>query len=78
MSPFSQIISFPILTVAATVESFFAVKLLADSYSLRERGYVVAGVFLANYGFLLFFWVVVYPIFLSPLCRLPGPKVTRL
>lgn len=77
MGQLEQILSFPGLTLAGIAESFLAIKLFPEYYSSQSHLSAVGFILLANYGFGLFFWLLIYPNFLSPLRNLPGPRVSR-
>jgi cytochrome P450 len=74
MSSIGKVVTLPVLTIAAAIESFLPVKLYGDEYTLRQQALYTAGVFFVNYGFFCLFWVFLHPFFLSPLSRLPGPR----
>ena len=71
----SRLFSFPGLTLAATVQSLLAIKMFPSHYSSGRQLLPVVVIFLANYVLGLAFWCILYPVFISPLRHLPGPKV---
>ncbi|KAF4450374.1 hypothetical protein F53441_6498 [Fusarium austroafricanum] len=74
MAVISKILTFPNLTLAAAVESFFAIKLFPEYYSTQSHLAAVATILLINYAFGVFFWAVLYPVLFSPLRHIPGPR----
>lgn len=76
MGHLEQILSLPGLTLMGIAESFLAIKLFPGYYSLQSPLSFLGLVIIANYGFGLFFWLFIYPNFISPLRNLPGPRVS--
>ena len=76
MGRLEQILSLPGLTLAGIAESFLAIKLFPDYYGSQSPLSFLGIVIIANYGFGLFFWLIIYPNFISPLRNLPGPRVS--
>ncbi|KAI8680921.1 hypothetical protein NCS55_00341000 [Fusarium keratoplasticum] len=70
----SKLLSFPNLTLAAIVESLLVIKLFPNYYSSQSHVAAVATILCVNYAFGIFFWALLYPVLLSPLRRIPGPK----
>lgn len=73
----SKLLSFPNLTLAAIVESLLVIKLFPNYYSSQSHVAAVATILCVNYAFGIFFWALLYPVLLSPLRRIPGPKVSN-
>jgi len=81
MGVLAQVFSFPGITLAAVVESLYAIRHYPDTFpklfeSKSHLG-IAAVIFLANYAFLGLFWGLIYPRLLSPLRHLPGPRVSK-
>ncbi|EXL39413.1 hypothetical protein FOCG_17985 [Fusarium oxysporum f. sp. radicis-lycopersici 26381] len=78
MAVVSKLLGFPSLTLAAVVESVFAIKLFPNYYSTQSHLAAVATILLVNYAFGIVFWVLLYPVLFSPLRRIPGPKASEI
>lgn len=76
MTILAQVFGLQSFMFGAAVESLVAIKLLPSYYSSQNHLSTVAVIFVANLAFYSFFWVLVYPNFLSPLRRIPGPRVS--
>lgn len=76
MLSWEQIISFPSLTLVATAEAMFFVNFFANGLTSQTRLICLIGIFLANYAIWPVYWIYIYRLYLSPLCDLPGPKVS--
>lgn len=76
MTLWGKVFGFPSLTLAAIPESLLAIKLFPDYYNSQSHLATVIAIIAVNYALGAFFWVVVYPNFLSPLRRIPGPRVS--
>jgi hypothetical protein len=81
MGVLAQVFSFPSITLAAAVESLYAIRHYPDTFpklfeSESHLG-IAAVIFLANWAFLGLFWGLIYPRLLSPLRHLPGPRVSK-
>ncbi|KAM0548806.1 hypothetical protein ACHAPJ_009662 [Fusarium lateritium] len=74
MAVVSKLLGFPSLTLAAVVESFLAIKLFPTYYSTQSHLAAVATIMAVNYAFGIILWTLLYPVFFSPLRRIPGPK----
>ncbi|KAI1317926.1 cytochrome P450 [Xylariaceae sp. FL0255] len=80
MGFFTQLFSFPNLTLAAAVESLVIIKVYGDSsplprlFETQSHLGTVATVFLANYAVFALVWGLLYPRLFSPLRNLRGPR----
>ncbi|KAF4126548.1 Cytochrome P450 [Geosmithia morbida] len=74
MATLSRVFSPAGLTLAATLQSTLAIKLLPSYYGSQNNLSSAAVIFLANYAMGVFFWAVIYPVLLSPLRHIPGPR----
>lgn len=72
-----KLFGFPSLTLAAAVEALAAIKLFPDYYGTQSHLAAVGTLLCANWAFGLVFWTLVYPRLLSPLRRIPGPRVSH-
>ncbi|RYC89441.1 hypothetical protein BFJ63_vAg7694 [Fusarium oxysporum f. sp. narcissi] len=74
MAVVSKLLGFPSLTLAAVIESFVAIKVFPDYYDSKSHLAAVFTILLVNYAFGIVFWGFLYPVFISPLRHIPGPR----
>ncbi|KAF4340270.1 isotrichodermin C-15 hydroxylase (cytochrome P-450 monooxygenase CYP65A1) [Fusarium beomiforme] len=74
MAVISKLLGFPNLTLAAVVEAFIAIKAFPDYYDTKSHLAAVGSILLINYVVGVLFWGFLYPVFFSPLRRIPGPR----
>jgi hypothetical protein len=74
----SRLFSLPSLTIAGAVECFLVIRLFPNYFDSHSRFTAAAGTILLNYAFGIIFWALLYPTLLSPLRRIPGPRVSKL
>jgi hypothetical protein len=72
----SSQVYFTALTIAAAAESLIAVRYFAQDFGEHSHLSVIALIFAANYVILGIYYLVLYPLFISALRHLPGPKVS--
>jgi hypothetical protein len=73
----SRLFSLPSLTIAGAVEYFVVIRLWPEYLGSHSRFTAVIGTILANYVFGIIFWALLYPNLISPLRRIPGPRVSE-
>lgn len=75
MTIVSKLFSFPGLALAAAVEALVAVKLYPNYWGPQGHLKALGAILAINNTFGVIFWTILYPRLLSPLRRIPGPKV---
>ncbi|KPM40507.1 hypothetical protein AK830_g6038 [Neonectria ditissima] len=74
MTVASELFSLPSLTLAAAVEALLAIHMFPSYYSSRSHIAAVFIILSANYAFGAVFWLLLYPVFFSPLRHIRGPR----
>jgi hypothetical protein len=70
--------AFQIVTLAAAFQVLFISKNLHLHAALQNLTLlsIIVTVFVVNYGLFSFYNIAIYPIFVDPLRKIPGPKVS--
>jgi hypothetical protein len=70
--------AFQIVTLAVAFEVLLITKFLSNHHFEFQNAPLlsrIVTIFAVNYGVLLFYYLAIYPIFVDPLRKFPGPKV---
>ena len=71
--------TFQFVTLAVAFEVLLITKFLPNHLHVEFQDTpllsVIVTIFAVNYGVLFFYYLAIYPIFVDPLRKFPGPKV---